>query len=193
MIFLNENEVTKYHGDEIFIRAEGINPIGLEDEILEDILPSQYLKSCLKTWNTRDNFKLQLANAGLGLVGELAEYLQTRTIDEMGDVLYYRAIYRYLMGDTINLSFTEYVYELNWELVMISLLSDVAKKVVFHDRLSSQKTRDRYYKGMNYLDMFIKYELTNSLAPVTLEEIMRLNIEKLQTRHHNGVFNPNYV
>lgn len=192
MIFLNEDEVTKYHGDVISIRSEGINPVGLEDEILQNTLSSKYLQSCLKTWNIRDNFKMQLANAGLGLVGELTEYFQTRTPDEMGDILYYRAIYRYLMGDTIAITDIDYVYELNWELVIISMLADVAKKVVFHDRITSPKTRDRYNKGMAYLNMFIRYEFANTLAPVTLDEVMQMNIEKLQGRHSEG-FNPNYV
>lgn len=192
MIFLNEDEVTKYYGCDLFIRTTGINPKGLENELLENIIPSEYLKSCLATWNIRDNINFQLANAGLGLVGELTEYFQTRTPDEMGDILYYRAIYRYLMGDTIAITDIDYVYELHWELVIISMLADVAKKVVFHDRITSPKTRDRYNKGMTYLDMFIRYEFANTLAPVTLDEVMKMNIKKLQGRHSEG-FNPNYV
>ena len=159
---LDEVELA-YHNikpDEIVIRSEGVDPASLEKELEEW---ESYLKYCLRTWNSTNTLNIQVANAALGLLGELAEYLTSPSEDELGDVLYYRAILCYLMGrgthiDTCGL--TVFDDEFNYDLIF-AYLADVGKKVAFHDKFSNAKLRHRFQTAMSMLDAVLTYDMSN--------------------------------
>jgi len=197
IIRLSEQEIisraTLFDEDTFFIRE---NPYGNVDEIMKEMLSNtpefRYLSSCLKTWNVRDNINLQVANAGLGLIGELFEYFESPSHDELGDVLYYRALLRYLLSDTQKISSDMSISDGNFSYdVMTSFLADVSKKVAFHDRYNDKKTRNRYSIAMEMLDAFLLYDLHYVLMLDSFDSTYEMNINKLSQRHPKG-FKPNY-
>jgi len=159
----------------------------------------KYLLGCLQSWNQETLVPLQVSNAAHGVVGELAEVLTSSidmsssdaVIDELGDLLYYRTIFAFLMGIDLDLRPTkENVTEGEiWS--AISNLCDVGKKVGFHHKFNNEKTYNRTFNGLAVVDTFIKdtLEFYNHL---TLDDVMQLNLAKLSKRHSQGKFNPNY-
>ena len=226
---IRPNAVDTQAGDSLPIRVDGLDWRTLIDEIDEGTIHANYLLDALKTWNIKYCPNEQIANACLGLIGELSEYIINPSQDELSDIIYYRAINRYLFADSLDYSAADLypldvqewssllidyagyeeneaeqhaeflVYLVNNDIVVFvfevfvlisGMLSDVGKKVAYHDKFLSEKVQNKYRLGMYLVDLFILSEV-NSLY-TTLEEIYAYNIEKLSARHGES-FNPNYT
>lgn len=194
----NRKNVINYSSRAIPVRLNGYNTYALIDELADNTVHSRYLNDCLVTWNVKDCPDLQIGNAALGLVGELLEYNEDPDIDELGDVLYYRTIFKYLMCDSLeysNLSY-EQLKSLSKKnhpdiiQTMHGLLLDVGKKVAYHGKYDTEKTRERYYTAISILDDFILYQF--DILNKSFEEVYSHNINKLSNRH-GKTFNPGYT
>lgn len=173
------------------IPINGYNPTSLARELTNDTIWGEYLTSCIRTWNKRSPALYQIPNAVLGLIGEVAEYLQAPSIDEFGDILYYRAILRWLLGDeTMIYPDNEVAGEFRFDEFTL-FIADFGKKAVYHDKMNDVKTIGKYFVAMNMLDAFICNELTNRFNLMDFKFIFRENITKLEKRHIKG-FNPNH-
>lgn len=191
--FYNEEEARNgllLSSDQIPIFRSGYNVMGLVNEIQTETIWGNYLLGCLKTWNTKNVPLLQIPNAVLGLIGELQEYMETPTLDEFGDVLYYRAILRYLVADEGEIYSTFPAISFNVGTV-INLLADYGKKAVYHDKMFDIKTRDKYEKAFAMLDAFLWDQLVFRHNLLSFEPAFKYNLDKLANRHEKG-FNPNY-
>ena len=155
----------------------------------------KYLIGCISTWNTKHPIAMQVSNAVHGVVGELMEtYNEMKSnlsreeqLSEIGDVLYYRTILCYLYGRDLNFN-----PSIDIDLYScIALLSDVGKKAAFHDKIAHEKTISRLDSSMMLLDALIVDLM--SLLDLPLDEIMQYNLHKLNQRHSQGKFNPNYT
>lgn len=178
-------DVSKF---DVTIFNPGVNQEKLINEIGENTPEVQYMVECVKTWNRKYSLAEQIANACLGLIGEIVEYYEVYTADEFGDVLYYRTILKMLMGDSL-----EYNYDASCETTLwqaIGLLSDVGKKVAFHNKLGNEKTMERYKEAIQRIDNMILGECA-TLFHYDMRALERYNIEKLNKRHGN-VFTPTY-
>jgi len=176
--------------ESVLIPTSGYDIAGLISEIRNETIWGEYLQGCLKTWNTASPPLFQIPNASLGLVGELLEYKATPTIDEFGDILYYRAILRYLVGDKIEIYSVKSIDDFDW-FEVINLISDYSKKVVYHDKMHDIKTRNKYDKAFAMLDAFLWYQMLYVHELKTFETVFYYNLSKLSNRHQKG-FNPSY-
>lgn len=173
------------------IPINGYNPSLLAAEIVNDTIWGQYLVNCIRTWNKRSPAIFQIPNAVLGLIGEVAEYSKEPSTDEFGDMLYYRAILRWLLGDeTMIYPDNEVEGQFNFDEFAL-LIADFGKKAVYHDKMHDIKTMGEYYAAINMLDAFLFNELTNRFGLTNFTSIFQENIIKLQKRHKKG-FNPNH-
>lgn len=187
--FVEAKNILVLH-DQIGIPSYGINPSGLVDEISTDELFGSYLKGCIRTWNTSNPPLLQIPNAALGLIGEICEYTDSGTLDEFGDLIYYRAIFRYLLGDVTEIYSTKTVWEFNLT-ETINLIADVAKKFVYHTKMHDVKTLGRYHQAFDMLDALLLHNLKHIHKLDSFQPVFEYNLSKLAKRHQVG-FNPNY-
>lgn len=159
-----------------------------------DDIHFQYLLNALKTWNKRYCQFEQINNAVLGVLGEIAEYENSRLgwavkLDELSDIIYYRTILKYLVGDSLTYPF-EYDDDVIDVTEITMLLADFAKKVLYHDKWLADKTRDRYRRGISYVDLYIIEEIAN--LGTNFATIYAYNVNKLSNRH-GASFNPNHA
>ncbi len=179
--------------------TEGITPVplygysvmSLVSELRHENIYGNYLLNCIKTWNQEVPPLYQIPNATLGLIGELAEYFENPTIDEFGDVLYYRAILCWLLGEATEPYMTTKPNEFDFA-TFTGLTSDFTKKVVYHSKMYDTKTLTKHHKFMTMLDSFLFNELVNVHGLVSFESVFQFNIDKLNKRHQGSGFNPNY-
>ena len=172
---------------DFYIYHRGIVP-DICAEQLSETRWGEYIAYAVKTWNHSDAPILQIANACAGITGELAECYLNPTLDEMGDLLYYRNIFRYLMADDFDFTSPLVAQDTDKLMYGISMISDVGKKIGFHNKLSDPKTNNRYLQGIEIVDTFIQ----NWCSRMNLShwDVMDYNIEKLKSRHGDS-FNPN--
>ena len=196
--FSQQYEAAKLsNADFVWLSQESRSMELVVQEAFENTLHFRYGQQCLKTWNMDHNHPQQISHAVHGLVGELIEFGDEhlrpdkddeKIIDELGDVLYYRAILKFLMGDVAT-------YEPSNKrsvLTAINKFSDIAKKIAYHKTWDSDKVRTRYAEGIQYLDNYLTTVMT--MRDLSLQQVQQHNINKLQGvngRHTNG-FNPNY-
>ena len=181
----------------LYLTPYSHNIRGSLEDMVEGGQEYHFTQQCLKTWNMDHNHPQQISHAVHGLVGELIEFGDEhlrpdkddeKIIDELGDVLYYRAILKFLMGDVA-------AYEPSDKrsvLTAINKFSDIAKKIAYHKTWDSDKVRTRYAEGIQYLDNYLTTVMT--MRDLSLQQVQQHNINKLQGvngRHTNG-FNPNY-
>lgn len=176
--------------DKIPIPIDGYNVSLLLNELKEGTIWGQYLVNCIKTWNQQSSPLYQIPNATLGLLGEITEYMETPTLDEFGDVLYYRTILYWLLGDEIKIFPTMESDSLDFHKFTL-LISDFTKKAVYHNKMHDEKTMRKYHKAALMLDSYLWFELTSRHNLTTFESVFNQNIEKLNQRHTKG-FNPNH-
>jgi hypothetical protein len=91
------------------------------------------------------------------------------------------------MGDDLDYSTEDLNDDSFFE--MVKLLSDIGKKISFHDRIGVEKTMKRYQKGISIADSFIQKIIFNN--ELDIEEVQRLNLNKLLNRHGSS-FSPEY-
>lgn len=166
------------------------NPMSHKGFDVDDI-HFQYLLNALKTWNKRYCQFEQINNAVLGVLGEIAELENSRSdwadrTDELGDVLYYRTILKYLVGDS--LEYSEGAFGDVLEITM--LLTDFAKKTLYHDKWSDGETRENYRLGIGYVDNYIIEKLDE--LGTDFYTVYTWNVNKLSKRH-GASFNPNHA
>lgn len=153
----------------------------------------EYLVGAFSTWNTRSAPSLQIANAALGIIGELAEYISAdpenkeEIISELGDIIYYRTILCYLYGLDLSLRKSDS----NSTFDTIALLADVGKKAAFHNKVDNPKTIKRLLDGMMGLDTILTQLLQHN--ELKLSDVLQYNLDKLSNRHGKNGFNPNYT
>lgn len=189
---LRNNPIHQVCGDSIPIREDGINVSALMDEIDSETMHAKYLISALRTWNIKYCPEEQIANACLGIVSEIVElFYDDKPESELGDLLYYRIILRYLMGDSLEFESTHSGTLRDAFSNASMFIADVGKKVAYHDKFLAEQTRTRYRTGMQAVDTIIVYFLHKLGTP--LHEIYNQNIAKLAARHSNGKFNPGYT
>lgn len=166
-----------------------------------------YLLGCMRTWNREFPLALQICNASMALAGEIAELMLASTnsirddiADELGDILYYRTVLRSLMGDNIEHDTNPYYRGIKPSDIYhaVSYLTDVGKKIAFHNRYGVAKTMARYEIAMDMVDKIIAAYITgiymnkdNTSCEKILVEVQLNNLNKLFQRH--GVsFQTNY-
>ena len=162
--FSQQYEAAKLsNADFVWLSQESRSMELVVQEAFENTLHFRYGQECLKTWNMDCAPHVQISNAVLGIVGEMIEVEEVYEdfynldrknlmLDELGDVMYYRAIFCMLMGDTLE-NYSS--YEKSSLSNSIKLLSDVAKKVTYHGKWQTEKTMSRYDTGMFALDGWI--------------------------------------
>lgn len=191
--FYNEVERRNKHivstKDTIALPLYGYNIIALRKEIATENIFGEYLLNCIRTWNQSSPPLYQIPNAALGLIGEVAEYMEKPSIDELGDILYYRSILLWLLGE-----YTQ-IYEMTFIDFKFNdfalLLSDFTKKAVYHDKMYDTKTVMKYRNAMSILDAYIWKEMKTRYNLRNFDVIFQENIAKLSQRHVEG-FDPNY-
>ena len=150
----------------------------------------EYLDACLRTWNTQASVELQIVNAILGLIGELAElegsFYMTASdiIDELGDAYYYYTILCHLWPCK---RVDEQLCNTDNH-IMVAYLADVGKKIAFHNN-TSKKVQNRMDIALLSVEVYLETVLHS--YRLSKEEVWNCNIAKLQQRHPDG-FNPNY-
>lgn len=160
---------------------------------LESERTASIMKDFLRTWNVKYNPNLQINNAACSAAGELAECLASDTPeeikDELGDVIYYRYLLRYLMGDSLTLFGSTVNLSQVGMLNTIALLCDVGKKIAYHDGYGTDKVTNRYMKVAESLDTAI-----NTIAQknnLNIDDVVNHTVQKLRKRH-GAQFTPNY-
>lgn len=182
------NRVKATFPADFYIYTNGVNP-ELCHEHLQETKWGDYVAYALSTWNQYFSPALQISNACQGITGELAECYLNPSLDEIGDLTYYRNILRYRMADGFD--FTVMPRTLVEEDIMfgISMISDVGKKIGFHNKLGDSKTNGRYSDGITIVDIFIQNWCNKN--NLTHWDVMDYNVEKLSQRHGKS-FNSNY-
>ncbi len=193
--FYNETErkfgIINLPVDATPIPLYGFSPMSLVSELRHENVWGNYLLSCLKTWNNEASPLYQIPNAVLGLIGEISEYLENPTIDEFGDITYYRAILCSLVGEASQIVLSK--QRNNFDIATFTgLIADFAKKSVYHGKMYQPKTLGKYRSAMSMLDAFLWHELYNVHELTSFDTVFASNIEKLTNRHNGSGFNPNY-
>lgn len=175
---------------DLYIPEYAINEEEFKLHLEQNTMWGKYCVSALRTWNQEQTIAFQVANACLGIVGELAELSKTNEdiFGELGDVAYYRTILCYLYGMDLNL---RKMHTHADEMQAISLLADVGKKSAFHYKIVADKTLQRLILGVQIIDTIILSYLEQNFLEI--EEVLLFNIAKLSDRHNGGIFNPNYT
>lgn len=123
-----------------------------------------------------ENTPLQRCVYALGLVGEVAEYWDDPTIDEAGDVLWYREALGECYGLEPGLGWSE--YSADDIRAMAGRVAEAVKKVEGHDR---QDLMPRLVDQLKYFYSALRYDYCQSL-----ESVMEHNVKKLRERWPNG-------
>ena len=177
--------------NEILIPELSFNLPELMRNIDEEDINYLYLKTSLKTWNQNVCQLEQINNAVLGIIGELAEYLESLSgdelLDELGDLIYYRTILKYLVGD--NLAYNKVNSNFDGIFKIVGSLADFSKKILYHGKWEIPKTRTKYIEAIAILDNLIINDI--DILGATLSEVHTRNVDKLQNRHGSS-FNPSH-
>lgn len=153
-----------------------------------------YTICALQTWNVNCCPDEQIANACFGVIGELAEVMLCDDMDEfpgeLGDVLYYRYILRYLCGKSLALPQFYVAYREEEFAIVVNLLADVGKKTAYHGKFSSEKVQDRLARALYVLDSIILSLIMQE--GLDIDVLLLSNLTKLQARH-GASFNASYT
>jgi hypothetical protein len=141
---------------------------------------TDYREATARTWNTNTPEQYQPANAALGVVGEVREFIDDPTVDEAGDVLYYLTTLRRLVGLPVLEK-----YRLNGENLPIEIpptafrLAEYVKKHVFHG--------DDHARSINAATQALFGQLTAAMQGFAgMDAVRAANIAKLTDRHPDG-------
>lgn len=119
------------------------------------------------------------ANAALGLVGELGEYLTPgeNKYEEAGDALFYHGwlCEFYAITPTIKRDF----YQQDDLLMSAAAIADMVKKEVFHDKPINREVLAEHLSDI--WSFFV-----NNYGGFTLSDIYKANITKLRKRYPDG-------
>lgn len=168
----------------VSIPEYGIEVAKLELEFIRETPWIKYLLSCLSTWMV-DAPIYQIGHSAVGIISEIPEFIETPSVDEMGDIFYYRTVFLYLWGMSLELETTERIDSPN---KAIQLLAGIAKNVSFTNRLL--KAREKVSLAKTYLDGWILSQLEQH--DLLVSDIQQQNLDKLAKRHPNKKFNQNY-
>lgn len=160
--------------------------------------PNEYQKLAMRTKSNSFNDRELMLNAALGLAGEASEYLKALSEEdekeikkELGDLQWYVA----LMCDSCSIDFgilmaSREMFEIPEgtlfarEVALPSLtgnICDYVKKVYFQGHQLSQRSM---FETLSYFQNFIL--AICSARGFKIEEIWKLNIDKLKKRYPDG-------
>jgi len=135
-----------------------------------------YAEAVLRTWNGDHDSDAQVCNAVLGVVGEVGEYVDNPSPDELGDVLYYKAMVRQLLDTRQTNTVAMKTRDLPRE---AARLAEATKKYVFHDAPLNPAVQ-----ALSRLEFCLYHEA--DLRGWDLSDVRQQNIDKLRDRYPNG-------
>ena len=145
----------------------------------------QYKIEIQRTWQDDMSQREQLANAALGLVGEVGEFERDCVMTELGDVAYYTYTLARLLGHDI----IEVQYSRRQMGQIAASIAEGVKKLEFHSPGPSAQIRIMMGLSDDLDDMahaIMKLAVCTFTGHDFLGEVLAGNIAKLRARYPDG-------
>lgn len=183
----------------ITIPHYAVNAPRFLQHFVEEDMWSKYVRGCLRTWNHNLTYAQQIGHATAGLAGEICEAMlldlnvdsKGDVMSEIGDIIYFRTMARYLFGDSLVMQPTdENTRRVDVFYIMNYILS-VGVKAAFQDSLENKKVIHRYTTIIPLVDNFIVECIEHS--SLQLDEVLQFNLDKLNARYEGGKFDSSHT
>jgi NTP pyrophosphatase (non-canonical NTP hydrolase) len=141
-----------------------------------------YRDAITRTWNDDPPTAYQPANAALGVVGEVHEYADSPTVDELGDLLHYattlRRLYDFPVADPAGETL---VPDLERMRRLAGAIAERTKKCVYHGDEPGEELETLTSELLDHVAAEAEVRLET-----TLEAVRQENVDKLYERYPNG-------